>query len=102
MKQTSFNLIRYGILLLCVFSFDVFAQVQSDNVLDGVVIAYRDQAAMWVAVIENAASWLFWLLVSISMIRMPSSNLRMYLKQRYSDAETEVARLQESNIWLRV
>ena len=47
---------------------DAFAEIDSQNLFDGVLDAYESRAAGWQTVIVRHASWLFWTLVVISMV----------------------------------
>ncbi len=53
---------------LAFFSTDASAQMNSSGLFDDVLNRYNAAASGWAGVITNAASWLFWLLVTISMV----------------------------------
>lgn len=54
---------------LAFFSVDAQAQaLNSSGLFDDVLNRYNAAASGWAGVITNAASWLFWLLVTISMV----------------------------------
>lgn len=55
------------LLTLVAFAVEAHAQVNSSGVLDSVLERYRSGAATWAAVIQNAATWLFWTMAAISM-----------------------------------
>lgn len=54
-------------LFLLVFSSQASAQLGTAGVLDQVVMKFASKAGTWVAVIRNAALWLFWTLGAISL-----------------------------------
>lgn len=56
------------IVWLAFFSVDAHAQVNSSGLFDDVLNRYNSAASSWAGVITNAASWLFWTLVIISMV----------------------------------
>ena len=62
----------YRTLLLIVFLLaiptEVYADVDSDDILDNVLDRYYTAARTWGTIITNAASRLFWSLVTISMV----------------------------------
>lgn len=49
-------------------SFDAQAQVDSAGLFDDVLSRYNSAASSWAGVITDAATWLFWTLVAISMV----------------------------------
>ena len=53
---------------LAFFSFDAQAQVNSAGLFDDVLSRYNSAASSWAGVITDAATWLFWTLVAISMV----------------------------------
>ena len=55
-------------VFLSLTSFEVFAQIDSAGILDDVLNAYAGQAAGWANIILNSAQWIFWLLVTVSMV----------------------------------
>ncbi|MCP4993123.1 MAG: P-type conjugative transfer protein TrbL, partial [Gammaproteobacteria bacterium] len=44
------------------------ASIDSNNLLDNVLARYSSAASSWASVVTDAASWLFWTLVLISMV----------------------------------
>ena len=54
-------------LMLMGYTPDAFAEINNQNVLDGVLQKYKDATSTWGAKIEGYATWLFWALVVISM-----------------------------------
>ncbi len=56
------------LLLITLFQESALAEVTSDDVLDGVLEKYQIVASGWVVSIQDRAEWLFWLLVTISMV----------------------------------
>jgi type IV secretion system protein TrbL len=60
------KMVLLGILLI-VYSTSASAAPIDSFVLDSVVIAFKDKAAVWEDVIMNAASFLFWTLGAISL-----------------------------------
>ena len=57
------------IIFLSLFYCDVtFADVTSNDLLDGVLDKYQTVALGWVESIQDRAEWLFWTLVVISMV----------------------------------
>lgn len=44
------------------------AEINSTDILDGVLLEYQAVASGWVDSIKNRAEWIFWLLVTISMV----------------------------------
>ncbi|CAI10548.1 TrbL protein of DNA transfer system (plasmid) [Aromatoleum aromaticum EbN1] len=55
-------------LWLALFALDAHAAIDNADVLDSVLTRYQTAASGWAATIINSASWLFWLLVVISMV----------------------------------
>src|SRR4051812_41130804 len=58
-------------LWLAIFSIRAYAAgpgVTSDDVLDNVLARYATVASTWGTLITTRATWLFWLLVVISMV----------------------------------
>lgn len=55
-------------LFLALFSLQAYAEIDSKNLLDNVLDRYSAAASGWATTITNRASWLFWLLVVISMV----------------------------------
>lgn len=53
---------------LALFALDAHAAIDNADVLDSVLTRYQAAASGWAATITNSASWLFWLLVVISMV----------------------------------
>lgn len=53
---------------LAIFALDANAAIDNSDVLDSVLTRYQAAASGWAATIINSASWLFWLLVVISMV----------------------------------
>ena len=53
---------------LALYSTAASAQLTNQGMLDQVVTDYATRAAAWQTVVMNAATWLFWLLVTISMV----------------------------------
>ncbi len=53
---------------LAFFSSDAHAAVNSAGLFDDVLNRYNSAASAWAGVITNAATWLFWTLVLISMV----------------------------------
>lgn len=66
--RISLKVFRLLFLWLAFLSFDVHAQVNSSGLFDDVLSRYSSAASSWAAVITDAASRLFWTLVSISMV----------------------------------
>lgn len=54
-------------LMLMGYTPDAFAEINNQNILDGVLQKYKDATSTWGAKIEGYATWLFWALVVISM-----------------------------------
>lgn len=55
-------------VLLLLLSFDTQADIDNAGVFDNVLNRYSTAARSWAGVITDAASWLFWTLVVISMV----------------------------------
>src|SRR5574337_969486 len=55
-------------LWLALFALNAHAAIDNADVLDSVLTRYQMAATDWAATITNSASWLFWLLVLISMV----------------------------------
>jgi len=58
-------LIFFGLALFCAHA---FAAIDNSGILDNVLTRYSNAASGWSTVVTNRASWLFWLLVIISMV----------------------------------
>ena len=56
------------LLLLTLFSLNVYAAIDHIGVLDNVLVRYQTAASTWSSVISARASWLFWTLAIISMV----------------------------------
>ena len=56
------------LLLLCLFAVEAQAELSNKGLFDTVLKAYQDAASDWAEKITTAASWLFWSLVTISMV----------------------------------
>lgn len=54
--------------LLAVFASSAFAGIQSNGLLDDVTQKFFDQSSTWGAAITSYATWLFWMLATISMV----------------------------------
>ena len=65
---SSFVAMLSVLLYLVLFSVEAHANVENANVLDGILRRYQGAATAWAATITARASWLFWLLVVISMV----------------------------------
>lgn len=63
----NFLLITFFLVLL-VISFDASAQVNNAGLLDSVLNRYKNAAGGWASYITERASYLFWILVVISMV----------------------------------
>ncbi|SHL63805.1 type IV secretion system protein VirB6/type IV secretion system protein TrbL [Nitrosospira sp. Nsp11] len=50
------------------FVSEAHAAIENANVLDDILFRYKGAASAWAATITDRASWLFWLLVVISMV----------------------------------
>ncbi|HYQ91894.1 MAG TPA: P-type conjugative transfer protein TrbL [Candidatus Competibacteraceae bacterium] len=70
MKQpTAFkSIIIIVFLCLLLISLQAQAEITNANLLDNVLDRYSAAASVWATIIMNYASWLFWLLVAISMV----------------------------------
>ncbi|MFY8352898.1 P-type conjugative transfer protein TrbL, partial [Pseudoalteromonas sp. SSM20] len=71
MKSLAFIAKASLAILVCWLTFyspDAFADITSNDVLDGVLDRYALSAQTWTAVITLHATWLFWLLASLGMI----------------------------------
>lgn len=55
-------------IAISLFSSTASAQLSNQGILDQVLTDYATRAASWQTVIIDAASWLFWTLVVISMV----------------------------------
>src|SRR5450830_583932 len=55
-------------LWLALFSISAHAAINNAGVLDNVLTQYRAAASTWGSVISARAPWLFWVLVTISMV----------------------------------
>ncbi|WP_458255116.1 P-type conjugative transfer protein TrbL [Aeromonas caviae] len=55
-------------MLFLSLSFNAYAEVNSAGLFDDVLERYGAAASSWGGVITDAATWLFWLLVTISMV----------------------------------
>lgn len=55
-------------ILFLSLSFNAYAEVNSAGLFDDVLERYGAAASSWGGVITDAATWLFWLLVTISMV----------------------------------
>lgn len=53
---------------LVLFTSQAHAAIDNANVLDDILLRYKGAATAWAATITERASWLFWLLVVISMV----------------------------------
>lgn len=53
---------------LVLFAPQAHAAIENANVLDDILRRYQGAAGAWAAIIIDRASWLFWLLVAISMV----------------------------------
>jgi type IV secretion system protein TrbL len=61
--------VRLSIFILLVsLSAQSYAAIDNANVLDDILVRYQTAATAWARVITDHASWLFWLLVTISMV----------------------------------
>jgi len=58
----------WSFYLAYVFSTPAYAAINSSGLLDNVLNRYSSAAAAWASIIIDAASWLFWTLVIISMV----------------------------------
>jgi type IV secretory pathway TrbL component len=68
-KLISVEAITFSLLLgLMLFSLRAHAAIDNTNVLDDILARYQGAASAWAAIITERASWLFWLLVTISMV----------------------------------
>lgn len=50
------------------FSEQAYAAISNADVLDDILMRYQTAATAWATIITERASWLFWLLVTISMV----------------------------------
>ncbi|MBA4143559.1 MAG: P-type conjugative transfer protein TrbL [Nitrosospira sp.] len=69
--QTKNSLVVLLLLLLLgftLFTAQAHAAIDSVGVLDNILDRYQSAATTWATVITERASWLFWLLVTISMV----------------------------------
>lgn len=69
--KLSISSVVFSFLLLlgfALFSIQAHAAIESAGVLDNFLERYQNAAMAWAAVITERASWLFWLLVVISMV----------------------------------
>jgi len=55
-------------LVFALFSIQAHAEIANISVLDNILDRYHTAASAWQTVITERASWLFWLLVTISMV----------------------------------
>ncbi len=55
-------------LFLTFFAINASAAIDNVDILDNVLQRYADAASTWGNIIQNHASWLFWVLVIISMV----------------------------------
>src|SRR5690349_704688 len=55
-------------LVFALFSIQAHAEIANISVLDNILDRYHTAASAWQTVITDRASWLFWLLVTISMV----------------------------------
>ncbi|MFY9476753.1 MAG: P-type conjugative transfer protein TrbL [Aquabacterium sp.] len=55
-------------LVLLLYSTGAAAQLTNQGMLDQVVTAFATRAASWQTVIKGAATWLYWTLVTISLV----------------------------------
>ncbi len=55
-------------LVFTLFSAQAYAEIANISVLDNILDRYHTAASAWQTVITERASWLFWLLVTISMV----------------------------------
>jgi P-type conjugative transfer protein TrbL len=68
-KLISLEVITLLLLLsLLFFSLQAHAAIEHTNVLDDILTRYQGAASAWATIITERASWLFWLLVTISMV----------------------------------
>lgn len=68
-KLISVEAITFSLLLgLMLISLQAHAAIDNTNVLDDILARYQGAASAWAAIITERASWLFWLLVTISMV----------------------------------
>lgn len=58
----------FSAALLLSFSGNSYAEVTNVGLLDTVLERYANVAATWATEVTNRASWLFWMLVTISMV----------------------------------
>ncbi|MEP6606901.1 MAG: P-type conjugative transfer protein TrbL, partial [Nitrosospira sp.] len=69
MKTSNTSIFNFLLLSwLVFFPMQAHALIENADVLDDILSRYRDAATAWAGVITNRASWLFWLLVVISMV----------------------------------
>ncbi|WP_097068063.1 P-type conjugative transfer protein TrbL [Nitrosovibrio sp. Nv4] len=70
MKPPASSIVATLSVLFCLALFvsEVHAAVETTNVLDDILRRYQAAATAWAATITERASWLFWLLVVISMV----------------------------------
>lgn len=57
-----------ALLSIAVVSVDAHAAISGTQLLDNVLERYATQAKAWAAVITQAATWLFWMLATVSMV----------------------------------
>ncbi|WP_275099868.1 P-type conjugative transfer protein TrbL [Sedimenticola hydrogenitrophicus] len=55
-------------IVLLIFAIDANAAITNLNLMDEIVLKFKDNASNWANTIENAATRLFWTLVLISMV----------------------------------
>ena len=55
-------------IFLTFFAIKASAAIDNVDILDNVLQRYADAASTWGSIIQNYASWLFWVLVVISMV----------------------------------
>ncbi|WP_074775825.1 P-type conjugative transfer protein TrbL [Nitrosospira multiformis] len=70
MRAPISSIVAVLLMLVCLvlFSTQAHAVVENANVLDDILRRYQTAASAWATVITERASWLFWLLVTISMV----------------------------------
>jgi type IV secretion system protein TrbL len=74
---------------MCV-SVEAWAQIPTDNILDGVIIRFRDAANTWRGTLSGAAQYLFWSLVTIDLVW---NGIEILLKRSsFDDVKADIVR----------
>jgi type IV secretion system protein TrbL len=68
MIKSRYICLAYYFIAVILFSFTAFAADSSSNILNNVTDKFQSQASTWGGIITGYATWLFWLLGTISLV----------------------------------